>query len=307
MKSSNLTTHVGIQWSLCWSEAHRAVNAVLSAISDGLPNAEMFMLAGRRTLLMKTRLPHVESTGCAGDSNAISVSTSPFSLRGGRNKHPMRNIAIVILLLFGVFPQEVSAIQIGPKLPKCGGFICDKIEEVKNETIKKPAEKLIETPLKSVLKNAEELLKKISRGACIGPYQSITQPIIAGCANYAGRMRKRDLINQAKDLLIQKGYFVKNDFGGVKIRWCPLKGDTAGMVPDRDKLLLNTTYINDSARDLAPVIAHEMVHVKQYIKMGTDKFKCKYTEKFLRCACQDENHSLEREAYEFEEKVRSNL
>ena len=211
------------------------------------------------------------------------------------------NISLVFVVIsLGAFSQEVNAIQIGPKLPKCGGFICDTVEKVKNKTIKAPFER--------VLEDTEKLLQKLGKGFCNGPYRSITQPIVAACANYHRRMDKRTLIKKAKDLLIDKGYFTESDFSNVKIRWCPLVGDTAGMVPDRNKLLIDVSYMDDSPRDIAPVIAHEMVHVHQYIKLGTEKFKCQYTEKFLRCGgCQDGKHSLEKEAYDFEEKVRNNL
>jgi len=120
-------------------------------------------------------------------------------------------------------------------------------------------------------------------------------------------MDKRELIQATKTILFNKGYFREADFSGVDIRWFPLLKSTSGMVPDRSKLLINVSHTEDSARQLAPIMAHEMVHIKQYIGKGSNDFKCQYSEQFLKCGYQNRGHPLEKEAYEFEDIVRSNI
>ena len=46
-----------------------------------------------------------------------------------------------------------------------------------------------------------------------------------------------------------------------------------------------------------------MVHVRQYRRMGTDKFKCEYSRAFVgNAGNQDNRHILEREAYAVEQQ-----
>ncbi|MEW8351070.1 MAG: hypothetical protein AB2689_22605 [Candidatus Thiodiazotropha taylori] len=142
---------------------------------------------------------------------------------------------------------------------------------------------------------------------CSIPYQVLTNAVIAKCSNWAGRLDDAHVIENAKKLLIGNGIFTAQDFIDVEIRWCPLVG-AHGMAPDRGKIYLDVGRKNDGLKSLAALLAHEMKHIQQYRTLGTDDFKCKYSEKYLACGgCQNRSHSLELEAYDFQDKVFNGL
>lgn len=160
---------------------------------------------------------------------------------------------------------------------------------------------------KAVEEGATELVKRPFTIACTIPYQTITNAVIAQCSNWDGRLNDQDLIENAKSILLSNGVFNSNDFAGIQIRWCPLSG-AHGMAPDRGRIYLDTSHKQDSDQDLAILLAHEMMHVMQYRRMGTDNFKCDYSRKYIECGrCQDNGHPLEREAYAFENSVAQRL
>jgi hypothetical protein len=80
------------------------------------------------------------------------------------------------------------------------------------------------------------------------------------------------------------------------------------MAPDRGRIYLDTSRKGDALEDIAVLLAHEMAHIIQYRRMGTDNFKCEYSRKYVECGgCQDNGHALEREAYAFENEVAQRL
>jgi len=160
---------------------------------------------------------------------------------------------------------------------------------------------------KAVEEGATELVKRPFTIACTIPYQTITNAVIANCSNWDGRLDDQHLIENAKNILINNGIFQPNDFDGIQIRWCPLSG-AHGMAPDRGRIYLDTSRKQDAAQELAILLAHEMKHVMQYRRMGTDNFKCEYSRNYVECgSCQDNGHPLEREAYAFENEVAQRL
>jgi len=115
------------------------------------------------------------------------------------------------------------------------------------------------------------------------------------------------MIENAKAILFTRGIFQPGDFDGLQVRWCPLNG-AHGMAPDRGRIYLDTAGKQYSAADLAVLLAHEMVHILQYRRMGSDQFKCEYSRNYVDCqGCQNENHPLEREAYIFQKNVSDQL
>jgi hypothetical protein len=111
--------------------------------------------------------------------------------------------------------------------------------------------------------------------------------------------------------LVQLGLIERSELENVQIRWCDLQGDTIGIVPDRNLIYLDHSYNPTSSQydpqnqglvGLGALLVHEMEHVRQYRRMGTDAFKCEYAETFKGClGCQDKRHRLERPAFERQE------
>lgn len=178
---------------------------------------------------------------------------------------------------------------------------------LKCETAKK-ASCILGRPIPHIPMSIKESVEGTTRNLCGASFYAFTGTISAQCNAWDGRLEDQDQIVRAKDFLIQRGYFTAQEFNGVQIRWCPLQHQTAGIAPDRDKIYLNTDYRHIRTEDLAPLLAHEMTHTRQYRSKGPDQFRCDYSRKFVECAgCQDDRHSMEREAYELERRVRSNV
>jgi uncharacterized membrane protein len=154
------------------------------------------------------------------------------------------------------------------------------------------------------IRHAEDFATEIVRApfiqACIATYQTITRGVIAQCSNWSGRTNGQDIIQDAVQRLVSAQVFRQDEFNGVEIRWCPLSNAHA-ITPDRGRIYLDWSRRGDDPDDIAVLIAHEMTHTRQYRRMGTDNFKCTYSQDFVGCGgCQNRHHALEREAYDFE-------
>lgn len=148
--------------------------------------------------------------------------------------------------------------------------------------------------------SALELVQKGLNQACALGFDAVTKATIAQCSSWNGRLDGAQQLNDAKKMLIEAGVFAANNFNGVQIRFCPIQAH--GIAPDRNYIYIDIDYIRRDPIELAVLIAHEMKHRQQYVRMGTENFKCTYTRKFLECkGCQEEGHPLEAEAYKFEE------
>jgi hypothetical protein len=143
--------------------------------------------------------------------------------------------------------------------------------------------------------------------SCAVAFDLITKPVLltgpVGNTN-AEAAHFRDLEND----LIQAGLFNAADFDHVIVRFRALKPGIAGTTPDRDQIFLAESLRDQSDYEQASTLAHEMIHIDQYRRSGTDSFKCNYAKHFVQCSgCQDRGHELEREAYEFEDRARQVL
>jgi hypothetical protein len=152
-----------------------------------------------------------------------------------------------------------------------------------------------------------EQIQKALRASCAAGFQVINNAVILSQGSYAAGSER--LLVQARDLLIQAGLFNAQEFNNVSIRWARLVG--AGQTPDRNVVLINEDYLrNNDLYSTATTLGHEMVHVRQYRRMGTDHFKCEYSRYYVgcgcrqtgngletHCGCQDSRHPLEAEAY----------
>jgi hypothetical protein len=219
---------------------------------------------------------------------------------------PAVGFAIVLLMLVPIDRASAQGLL--------GGAIADFGKMIGSNEIKEAGEKL--DGLHKQLKDSTPIYKQIEEGvvnsarlpfvqACIAPFQGITNWTMARCgATYEGH---RQPLDAAVQLLINQQIVPASEFSGVSIRWCSLSG-AHGMAPDRGVILIDMVYRNESIVNLAILIAHEMTHIMQYRRMGTDSFKCEYSRRYVDCqGCQDRRHPLEREAYEFEDRTQNIL
>jgi hypothetical protein len=147
----------------------------------------------------------------------------------------------------------------------------------------------------SVIKNVERQLNV----SCAAAFQVINQAVIAHQGTYGAGSER--MLNHAKQILIDLRLFSESEFENVTIRWARLIGE--GQTPDRNTVLISENYQNDLFSTTS-ILAHEMIHVRQYRRLTTDEFKCRYSRLFLRCiGCQDNRHDLEAEAYAFNEQT----
>jgi hypothetical protein len=142
------------------------------------------------------------------------------------------------------------------------------------------------------------------KNPCREAFDAVVAPIIARCSSYTGRLERADLIKQARDTLVAKHLIPASAFEGVTIHWCPLNG--SGMVPEKNLILLNPA-LQSSLFKLTSILGHEMKHVEQYRRWGTDGFKCRYGEEIANLKGQGRSNSVEREAYEFQDRVEAAL
>lgn len=222
----------------------------------------------------------------------------------------MFRLAPLLLLLAFAMHEPATA----------GGLLGDVVKGVGRATGIKPLEKAGQEldnahrdiknaipPYKEIEESGSEFVRKRFLDMCNSTFQALTNAVIARCSNWDGRLEGQDRIRNAIATLTDAGLFKKDEFGGVQIRWCPLSG-AHGMAPDRGRIYLDIGSINDNPANIAALLAHEMTHIRQYRRMGTDEFKCEYSRKFVECqGCQDERHALEREAYGFENRVYERL
>jgi len=161
---------------------------------------------------------------------------------------------------------------------------------------------------KRIEEDGTEIVKRPFIQACGAIFQTITGTAIARCSNYSGRMNDQRLIQSAKQTLIDSGIVSAREFSGVQIRWCPHLGGGEGLAADRGRIYLDTSAKNYEHEKLAALLAHEMTHIRQYHRLGTDSFKCKYSQQYTSCGgCQDRGHPMEREAYDYEDRVYNQL
>lgn len=200
-----------------------------------------------------------------------------------------------------------------------GGLIGDAISWVGDRTGLQPLQQLgpaldhANDQLKDLLplyKQAEEsgsqYVRQLFQGACESIYQAYTNTVIAGCSNYGGRLEGSESIRQSEQLLIQLGFYKPEHFTNVEIRMCPLHGLASGITPDRDKVYLDTGLLDGDIGNLVLTLGHEMVHVGQYVSMGTDSFKCKYSTEYLQHGT-GRGNSLEGAAYATQDAIYGRL
>jgi hypothetical protein len=137
---------------------------------------------------------------------------------------------------------------------------------------------------------------------CKRPFEEYVRFVLAACDNWSGRADDGDIIENAKAVLIRAGVLSAADFEGVEISWCPLGAGAWGMTPAKDRVLLNPILKSDMAL-LARNLGHEMFHVGQYRRWGTDEFQCRYSQELLRTRSAGRDNAVEADAYAFADHI----
>ena len=122
------------------------------------------------------------------------------------------------------------------------------------------------------------------------------------------RYDARDLVEDAKDLLVDEGFLGRQELDHVDFLFCEAWRAVTpahGLTVAGDRVLLDGEYRSRdrNVKDLAVLVAHEMHHVRQYIKWGSDSFDCRYTEELEKGHGFGRENHIEREAYEFSDEV----
>jgi hypothetical protein len=142
---------------------------------------------------------------------------------------------------------------------------------------------------------------------CVDAFDAITLATTLACPRAETPGASTGPIASAIQRLIALGDFSATAFDDVAIAWCPMP-QALGYTPDPARIWLSAGLKVGSTDLLAEVIAHEMVHIRQFRELGVTAFKCAYVDAFIRCgACQDRGHALEEPAYQLQDSVREHL
>ncbi|HEX8590731.1 hypothetical protein [Pseudomonas sp.] len=137
---------------------------------------------------------------------------------------------------------------------------------------------------------------------CAVPFVQVVAAVIAECSNEKG-LENHELIQQAVIDLSRAHALDPSTFNGVEIRWCNLRNGTLGITPDKGRIYLDVSLTGNRLLTAAN-LAHEAIHLGQYRKIGSEGFKCEYSRDMAGCGgCQDRGNALEKEAYEFQDRV----
>jgi hypothetical protein len=142
--------------------------------------------------------------------------------------------------------------------------------------------------------------------SCISAFEAIVQPVKFNCGGFVSASavemrREKALVELATMQLVDTQIVAPQEMQGVSVRWCQGNFNGAAITPNSNEIILNKS-LKSYVWSIAPTLVHEMTHIRQYRRMGTDNFKCEYALRFAACACQSASHPLEREAYDFEEE-----
>jgi hypothetical protein len=142
---------------------------------------------------------------------------------------------------------------------------------------------------------------------CVNAFDLFASFVMLRCAVLQDGVDDRDAIRAALARLHQLKLVPAAEIAQTDIRFCPLLSGT-GLVPAAGRMLLDDGLRVMSADGLAEIIAHEFVHLQQFENLGSANFKCTYVRAMSACGgCQDRGHSLERAAYESQDRARAAL
>ena len=142
---------------------------------------------------------------------------------------------------------------------------------------------------------------------CEKAFDLVAMMVVARCALYQAPAGASIAIAAASTRLREEQLVSVEELTRTTINFCPLAAGT-GMVPTPHQLYLDDGLLSMSADGLAEILAHELEHVQQFLRLGTRAFKCQYVRDMLACGgCQDRGHGLEAAAYGRQDQVRARL
>ncbi len=230
----------------------------------------------------------------------------------------MKSSRIAVKALIGVCILSVSSPT------NAGGVLGNMISAIGNATGVQPIRQLGEDldrahaefkghnpNYKCLEEKITELARAPGTAMCLQAFEAVTQTAKALCSGFASQSplqakREDAEIELAKAQLVQSGLVGAEEFAGVSIRWCQGDFNGHGITPDSEQILLNQVLL-ENPWTIAPMIAHEMTHIRQLRRMGTNNFKCDYATKMIACGCQDRRHALENEAMNFQDLATAKL
>lgn len=204
-------------------------------------------------------------------------------------------LIVLLLALLGVSPPAFAQ-DCNKKCCKWGvcEFLCKTDCEAKKALGRATGQNLSSVPGPPGPGDVEKALLQ----SCAAAFQLINNYVIISQGSYAAGSDA--LLLRARSVLIGTGLFQAHEFSNVQLRWAQIRGH--GQAPDRNVVFISDEYLrSQDLYSVASIMAHEMVHIRQYHRMKTtDDFKCKYSQEYVRTGGrQDNEHYLEREAYEF--------
>ena len=148
---------------------------------------------------------------------------------------------------------------------------------------------------------------KAERFDCENAFDLIAMMVVARCSLYQAPPGASDALHAAATRLRELGLASDEELRDSHMAFCPLAAGT-GMVPAPGQLYLDDGLVSMSRDGLAEILAHELVHIRQFQRLGRREFKCEYVRDMLACGgCQDRGHALEAEAYQQQDEVRERL
>ncbi len=139
---------------------------------------------------------------------------------------------------------------------------------------------------------------------CVDAFDLAMIATTVGCPTHSSGQGSETGFGAAIDRLIEAGFFSSAEFAELTVQWCPLT-QAMGFTPNASQIYIDSGLRQGSIDLLAEVLAHEMVHIRQFHQLGARGFKCTYVSAFLSCGgCQTRAHVLEEEAYRFQDTVR---
>ena len=82
--------------------------------------------------------------------------------------------------------------------------------------------------------------------------------------------------------LVADGIATNTEVAGLEIRWCDLTS-AMGFTPSARQIYLDTGLAAGTQDLIAEVLAHEIVHTRQFERLGEAGFKCAYVKAFVEC------------------------
>jgi hypothetical protein len=204
-------------------------------------------------------------------------------------------VSIFIVLLLSISGSEAGCGMLGCALKDIGLKGFGEAADDFHDDVKKRV-----TVYGTLEEGISKMIRDLADDVCAAPFQIATTYVAVDCSNWDHRLEGQDEIQALVREVTKSGLARPEEFQNLQLRWCPLNG-ASGMAPDRNFIYLDSDLKGGNIWDQGALLIHELTHVRQYRRQGSDDFKCEYSRKFVDCGgCQDGGHPHEQEAYEAE-------